>query len=341
MVKPLVTLKLIAQRCGLSTAAVSRALNYLPGVSETKAAHIRQLAVEMGYLPNEAARTLKTGRSRVIGILYRNEISHDFFSSVLEGIHTEAERNDYDLVFFKRNPGISYLDRARQRQCAGVVVVQGQLYDYDNVMSLVRSNIPTVSVEYGYPNGTMVVTDNVSAMEEIVRYLHNEMGHSRIAYIHGEDCQVTSERLAGFIRGCRSCGITTPEEYIREGRFRTHELSIQRTRELLALRSPPTCILYPDDVCCLSGVAEIRRRGLSVPQDISCFGFDGIPLSRTISPQLTTYFLDGEQMGHRAVQEVISAIEDTRCAVHRTVSIPGHIQKGETVRNLRAERQIG
>ena len=338
--KLLVTIKMIAQRCGLSTAAVSRALNHLPGVSEKRAEHVRQVAMEMGYFPNEAARTLKTSRSHMIGVLYRNEMAHEFFSSVLEGIHTEAERNGYELIFFKRFPGMSYLDHARQHQCAGVVVVQGQLYDYDNVMSLVKSNIPTVSVEYEYPNGTMVVTDNVSAMEEIVHYLHDEMGHTRLALIHGENCQVTSERLAGFIRGCRDCGISTPEEYIREGFFRTPETAAKLTRELLELPIPPTCILYPDDVCYLGGMAEIRRHGLSVPEDISCFGFDGISISRAVSPQLTTYFQDGLQMGRRAVQEVISAIEDPRCAVPRTVPVLGHIQKGETVKNLREEKKL-
>ncbi|MBE5803991.1 MAG: LacI family transcriptional regulator [Clostridiales bacterium] len=333
----MVTIKMIAQRCGLSTAAVSRALNHLPGVSPQNAERVRRIAGEMGYYPNVAARTLKTSRSNMIGVLYRNGMAHEFFASVLEGIHIEAERHGYELVFLRRDPGMSYLDHARQRQCAGVVVVQGQLYDYENVMSLVKSNLPTVSVEYEFQGGTMVVTDNVSAMEELIRYLHDEMGHSRVAFIHGESCQVTSERLAGFVRGCRNCGIVIPEEYVREAHFRTPEESARETRALLALSQPPTCILYPDDVSYLGGVAEIRRHGLSVPGDMSCVGFDGVSLSRAVSPQLTTYYQDGEQMGARAAQEVISAIEDPRCAVPRTVLVPGCIQKGDTVKNLRGD----
>lgn len=336
----MVTIKMIAQRCGLSTAAVSRALNHLPGVSQKNAERVRQIALEMGYYPNEAARMLKTSRSNMIGVLYRNKMAHEFFASVLEGIHMEAERSGYELVFLNRNPGMSYLDHARQRQCAGVVVVQGQLYDYENVMSLVRSNIPTVSVEYEYQGGTMIINDNVGAMEELVHYLHDEMGHSRIAFIHGESCQVTGERLAGFLRGCRDCGIVIPEEYVREGLFRTPDESALLTRELLAMPQRPTCILYPDDVSYLGGVAEIRRHGLSVPEDISCVGFDGVSLSRAVCPQLTTYYQDGEQMGIRATQEVISAIEDPRCAVPRTVLVNGHIQKGETVKDLRGEASV-
>ena len=72
----MVTIKMIAQRCGLSTAAVSRALNHLPGVSAENAERVRQIAKEMGYFPNVAARTLKTNRTKNIGVLYRNLFGH-------------------------------------------------------------------------------------------------------------------------------------------------------------------------------------------------------------------------------------------------------------------------
>ncbi len=330
----MVTIKMIAQRCGLSTAAVSRALNNLPGVSPENAEHVRQLAKEMGYYPNVAARTLKTNRSKIIGILYRNLLGHEFFSVVLEGIHTEAERRGYELTFLNHSPEGNYYEHARQRQCAGVILVQG-FFDVNNVMTLVNSPIPTVSIENEYPCGTTVVNDNVGSLEEIVHYLHDEMGHSRIAFIHGEICQVTNERLAGFFRGCRDCGISVPEEYIRASHFRTPYLSGDLTRELLALPKPPTCILYPDDVSYLGGMAEIERQGLRIPEDISCFGFDGVSLSRAVRPQLSTYYQDAEQMGIRAAREVIDAIEDPRCYVPRTISISGKLQAGGTVHNLK------
>lgn len=336
----MVTIKMIARKCGLSAATVSRALNRQPGVSEHQAASIRQVAEQMGYVPNAAARTLKTNRSNIIGVLYRNLMAHEFFSYVLEGIHAEAERCGYELAFLNRNPSGNYLEHARQRQCAGVVVVQGQLYDYDKVMSLVKSDIPTVSVEYEFPGGTMVVNDNVESMEKIVHYLHDDMGHSRIAFIHGESCQVTSERLAGFVRGCRDCGIALPEEYIRPAYFRTPQEAARQTACLLDLPKPPTCIIFPDDLCYLGGAAAIRERGLDIPGDVSCFGYDGVSLVQAVTPRLTTYYQDAEQMGIRAMQEVITAIEDARCAVQRTVVIPGRIQPGDTVKKLQKEAAV-
>lgn len=332
----MVTIKMIAQRCDLSTAAVSRALNHLPGVSQKNAERVRQVAKEMGYYPNIAARALKTNRTKIIGILYRNLFAHEFFSVVLEGIQVEAERSGYELVFLNSRPDGSYYEHACQRQCAGVIVVQG-MFDYDRVMTLVQSSIPTVSIECEYPGSVTITNDNVGSMEEVVHYLHDQMGHSRIAYIHGEMVQVTSERLAGFFRGCRDCGISVPLEYIRPAHFRTPYMSGDITRELLALPKPPTCILYPDDVSYLGGMAEIERQGLRIPDDISCFGFDGVALSRAVRPMLTTYFQDAEQMGARAAREVIDAIEDPRCYVPRTISISGKLQLGGTVRSLKGD----
>ena len=330
----MVTIKMIAQRCGLSTAAVSRALNHLPGVSVENADRVRQIAKEMGYFPNEAARTLKTNRTKNIGVLYRNLFGHEFFSLMLEGIHQEAIRQGYELIFLSNATEMPYVDYARQRQCAGVIIVQS-LFDQDSVTALVESELPTVALEESYTGITNIVSDNVEAMQEIIHYLHDELGHSRIAFIHGEVGQVTNERIAGFYRGCRNCGITVPDEYLRAAKFRTPYISGDITRELLALPKPPTCILYPDDISCLGGMTEIDRQGLRIPEDIGVFGFDGIALSRVVRPPLTTYVQDAIQMGTRATQEVINAIEEPRFYVPRTINLKGKLQYGGTVRSLK------
>ena len=330
----MVTIKMIAQRCGLSTAAVSRALNHLPGVSVENADRVRQIAKEMGYFPNEAARTLKTNRTKNIGVLYRNLFGHEFFSLMLEGIHQEAIRQGYELIFLSNATEMPYVDYARQRQCAGVIIVQS-LFDQDSVTALVESELPTVALEESYTGITNIVSDNVEAMQEIIHYLHDELGHSRIAFIHGEVGQVTNERIAGFYRGCRNCGITVPDEYLRAAKFRTPYISGDITRELLALPKPPTCILYPDDISCLGGMTEIDRQGLRIPEDIGVFGFDGIALSRVVRPQQTTNEQEAIQMGTRATQEVINAIEEPRFYVPRTINLKGKLQYGGTVRSLK------
>ncbi len=329
----MVTIRTIAEHCGVSIAAVSRALNHQPGISEKKAEQIRQAAKALGYYPNAAARALKMNRTNTIGIIYRNRLAHEFFSVVLEGVHDEAARCGYELTFLNSTPHAQVFDHAIQRQCAGVLLVQGE-HGVNNDTILRHKTLPTVTLEHRFSDCTTVMTNNITAMEEIVRYLHQK-GHRRIAFVHGEsDGEVTRDRLAGFYRGCRDCGITVPDDYVYEGCYRVPDLSAEATRKLLSLPEPPTCIIYPDDMSYLGGQAEIERQGLRIPEDISCFGFDGTLLSRMLRPRLTTYYQDAEAIGRLAMKELVSAIEDPHCFVAQTLFVPGHIQEGQTVMDL-------
>lgn len=330
----MVTIKMIAESCGLSIAAVSKALNHQPGISPEKAEWVRKTAQEMGYHPNAAAQTMRTSRSMNIGIVFQNMLAHEFFSQVLESARAYIEKNGYDITFLssKTDSGMSYYDHAMRRQCDGVLVAQG-FYDQAEVSKLAESSIPCVSIDQIFRGRTAVVSDNVESMERIVAYLQ-EMGHRKIAMIHGEDGDVTRMRLGGFHRACRKYGIDVPEEYIVPAKFQEPKDSGLATRQLLALKNRPTCILYPDDISYLGGVTEIERQGLSVPGDISCFGYDGIRLSGLLRPSLATYRQNAQEMGRRAAQELISAIEDPKYYVPQIITVDGFVQHGGTVKNL-------
>ena len=331
----MVTIRMVAERCGMSVAAVSRALNYRTGVAPEKAEEIRRMAREMGYCPNEAARTLKTSRSHNIGVLYDNMLTHEFFSTVLEGIHCEAGEQGYEITFLNNGHGMSYYEHAQRRQCDGVIIAQGP-FGHNTVTPLLESSMPVVSIEFGYPGRTVVSNDNVAAMEESVRYLCG-MGHRRIAFVHGESGQVTSERLTGFYRGCRAGGISVPESYVVPARYNMRAASALATRRLMGLSRPPSCIMYPDDMSYIGGLEELERLGLSVPEDVSCFGFGGVGMVTVMRPVLSTYFQDGKEMGRVAAREMISAIEDPRCYAARPIIVPGRLMPGGTVRDLNHE----
>ena len=298
----MVTLKMIAERCDLSVAAVSKALNRQPGISPEKAEWVRQTAQEMGYYPNAAAQTMRTSRSMNIGIVFQNKLAHEFFSQVLESARGSIEKKGYDITFLsnKEDSGMSYLDHALRRQCDGVIIAQG-FYDKAEVAALAESDIPCVSIDQVFNGRTAVVSDNAESTERIVEYLYN-MGHSRIALIHGEMGDVTRMRLAGFYRACRKFGIEVPDEYVVEAKFQEPKESGLATRQLLALNERLTCILYPDDISYLGGLTEAERQGVSIPEDISCFGYDGIRLASLLRPTLATYRQNAEEMGRLAAK---------------------------------------
>ena len=329
------TIKMLADKCGLSISAVSKALNHRPGIGAQKAEMVRRVAREIGYYPNAAARTLKSHRSRNLGILYRNNMAHEFFSMVLEGIHSQAEQLGYDITFLNNDlspSSMSYCDHARQRQCDGVIIVEGS-FEQEAVKQLLASEIPIVTIDHIAAGHSAILGDNVRAMQDIVTYLR-AMGHSRIAFIHGEPGGVTDVRLEGFRQGCLDSGLIIPQAYLRAANYHNADSAAQATRELLALPQRPTCILYPDDISYLGGLAQIEQQGLSISRDISCFGFDGIFIAGALRPRLTTYKQDSDGMGRRAAREIVSAIEQAENYSPRIVTVRGSIQHGDTVRNL-------
>ncbi len=337
----MVTIKMISERCGLSIAAVSKALNGQPGISMEKAEQVRQVAREMGYYPNAAARTLKTNRSHNIGVLFQDQLFHRLFSVVLEAARCQAERYGYDVTFLSNSISdlhMSYYEHAKYRQCDGVIIVQGD-FSSPSLQRLAESEIPVVSIDHIYNGRTAVVNDNAGSMEQVVRYLHDEMGHCKIAFIHGEDGDVTRQRLAGFYRGCLACGIEVPDDYVLPALYARPEASGLATRKLLTLRERPTCILYPDDMAYLGGLSELERQGLSVPDDMSCFGYDGIYLADVLRPQLTTYRQDAERMGREAADQLISAIEQPKIYLPQTIRVTGTIQPGATVKKWDGEKK--
>lgn len=331
--KALVTLKDIAQACGVSAATVSRALNGLTDPGSKNASFIRQKAKEMGYYPNAAARTLKTSRSNNIGILYEDRMDHEYFSFLLNELRSAAERQGYDITFIRRSmhdqEAGDYSDRARRRNLDGVVVVQADFNSAD-VMLLAAGGIPSVIIDHVYEGCDCVLCDNRAGMETIVRKAWSR-GHRKIACIHGEDGTVMRERLAGFYKACAELGIRAPASFVRPGHFHDPESCAGIVRSLLQAGETPTCILCPDDFSCLGALKALETMGLKTPGDVSLIGYDGIRMGQMLHPRLTTLRQDASRAARESIQLLLDAIENPQEHRPRQVMVPGEMLPGETL----------
>ena len=221
----MVSLKDIAQRCGVSTATVSKALHDQKDIGAETKNRIKKIAKEMGYLPNAAARVLKTKESNNIGVLYFDEaamgLTHEYFAGVLNGIKAQAEMLGYDITFINTSPvgkKLSYLEHCKYRNFDGVVIVCARFQD-NEVQELMSSDIPVVTIDYVHYSCSAICSNNVKCMGELLDYIIS-MGHKKIAYIHGQDfSSVTRDRLAAYYRALEKHGIDIPEEYVREARY--------------------------------------------------------------------------------------------------------------------------
>lgn len=333
----MVSMKDIAAACGVSVATVSKALNDHSDIGEETKQHIKEVARDMGYSPNALARALKTNRTYNIGVLFVDDaqsgLTHDYFSQVLDSFKRAVEARGYDITFINKGGNhVSYLEHCRYRGFDGVMIACVDFFD-PQVIELVRSNLPLVTIDHLFHNRISVMSDNVGGMQELLEHVYAK-GHRKVAYIHGADSAVTRERLASFYNTAEKLGLAVPDEYIKEAPYRDSVGTGERTRELLKLKNPPTCILYPDDFASLGGLNAIAEMGLRIPEDISVVGYDGIRISRHLSPKLTTLRQDTDSIGRIAGEKLISLIEHPNSTIIEQIVIKGEVYEGGSVRNI-------
>lgn len=340
MEEAMVSLKDISAACGVSIATVSKALNNHNDISVETKEYIKKVSESLGYYPNSAAKALKTNRTYSIGMLFVDDamsgLTHDFFSNILDSFKRAAEAKGYDITFINSNKTrpnrMSYLAHTRYRGFDGVCIACVNFYDPE-VIELVRSDIPVVTIDHMFNNRTAVLSDNVTGMRDLLQYAYNK-GHRKIAYIHGAESAVTHSRVSSFFKTADELGLVIPDEYVKEAPYRSTDETQKKTDELLDLSNPPTCILYPDDFSAFGGINAINNRGLSIPDDISIAGYDGIRIARHIEPQFTTIRQDTEKMGNMAATELIDQIEHPKTTLVKQIIVEGSVYPGKTIRDI-------
>lgn len=339
----MVTLKDIATKCGLSVATVSKAMNNMPDISPVTVQRVRDAAREMGYLPNAAARSMKTGRSMTIGLMMylgngESIWTHNFSAQIADSIHRRMEDEGYDLtpVSFKGASKMGgYLNYCRYRNYDGLIIMSGGSED-PALRELTESDFPLVTIDYKTSSRSSVISDNAAGLKQLVHYIYSR-GHRKIAFIHGNDSTVTRDRLSGFFEACRELNLDIPDDYLAASRYLSKKDCARATESLLSMSDRPTCIIFPDDLAALGGISVIKAHGLSIPEDISIAGYDGAHVAEAMNPSLTTYRQDCEAIGRHAADMLLEAIRNPHGFTPRHLLIPGMLVEGGSVRNLSAQ----
>lgn len=336
----MVSMKDIAAACGVSVATVSKALNNLSDIGEETRIKVQNTAKELGYHPNFSARALKTNKSYNLGVFYKEEsgsgFTHDYFAQILESFRNEAEHNGYDLIFLnnskQRKDRMSYLQHTIYRGMDGVVIVVANFKDPE-VIELLSSDIPVVTVDYVFNGRISVVSDNIQGMNSLLTYIY-EQGHRKIAYIYGDESMVTTNRVSTYYQFMERHNIEIRDEYLHQGKYRDSYTAGVITSKLLELEDRPSCIIYPDDFSAIGGINAIKDRGLKIPHDISVAGYDGIMMASQIEPKLTTYRQNTEQIGELAAKKLISLIENPKATPINQYMMNGRLCEGGSVAKI-------
>jgi LacI family transcriptional regulator len=305
-----VNIRELARRSGVSTATVSRALNGRAEVSEATRARIRRLASELGYAPNEPARTLVRRRSDTIGLIWDSGheargLHNPFLLGMLSAVRTALSEADYHLMLLttpgEADPEGAYLQAVRRHNLEGVIVLTTPPDDRC-LRVLADSPVPCAGIDTAFtgPRTVRVSSDNAAGAEIAVEHLHS-LGHRRVATITGPlHLPPAAERLSGFRRACERLGMEIPEEYVAVGDFFL-DSGERAARRLLALPQPPTAIFAAGDQMAIGVLHAAAGAGLSVPRDLAVVGFDDIDAAALVRPALTTVAQDQRTLGEAAV----------------------------------------
>lgn len=329
-----VTIRDIAEKCGLRESVVSRILNAGDGIDLSMRRQVIDLAHDMGYTPDSSATRTQ---SHNIGVLFADEsfngLTHPFFSSLLNAFKTEAENHDYDLTFINHNvgsDGTGFEGYCRYRNLDGVLLACVDFYS-DAIKRLLDSDIPCVTVDYPWPKQSSVISDNDNGMKQLVDYAVS-LGHSRIAYISGQrNSEVTELRRQEYLQTMAAHKLTVPEGYLMEGVYSDNVVAHECVMALLNRRDRPSCILLPNDAAFFGAQDAIREQELRIPADISLAGYDGIPETQMLRPQLTTIRQKSEVIGREAATMLIDRLEHPQNPVAEVVTVPVELIKGATI----------
>ncbi|HEX7163482.1 MAG TPA: LacI family DNA-binding transcriptional regulator [Trebonia sp.] len=297
----------IAQRAGVTKAAVSFALNGQPGVSAATRERILAIAEEIGFQPSSAARALTAGKSGVFGLVIDRPARilgiEPYFMQLISGIQAELAAHQVMLQFTMTEDADAEIDLYRQwwaqRRVDGVFVVDLRVDDR-RIAEIEKLRLP--AVVSGTPRGAgslpAVWQDDRASVNLVIDYLVAH-GHQRIARVGGLATYWHSVlRREAFEAAAAAAGLTA---FSVEADY-TAEHGAQATVSLLGSAEPPTAILYDSDVMAAAGLGVAQRMGVSVPDGVSVISWDDSALCELMHPALTALRRDVAGTGATAAR---------------------------------------
>lgn len=305
-----ITLKDVARAAGVSTAAVSYALNGTAGVSDEARARIKRIANELGYRPSSSARSLRTGRSRTIGLLVA-DIGNPFYPEVAAGVIDEAASHGYQ-VFLSHVGDDTARDAVHaqlDRDVAGLIFSSATDSDLRVMTQLAAQGVPMVQIDRRVQavDTDWVGVDEYAASRALGRHLVDS-GYRRVALIGGQpSSNVSRDRVQGIVDELDAQGRQVVNGEGRHGPL-TRESGRQRAAELLDGHPDVDAIACGNDLVALGVLDYCWQHRIRVPDQVAVCGFDDMSFSSAGPLQLTTVTVPRQAMGREGARMLFDRI---------------------------------
>ncbi len=327
----------VAQMAGLSLQTVSRVANGEPNVNETTRAHVLGVMRELGYRPNLAARAMRRGSYKTIGIVYQGLHAVGTRRTV-EAVSEHAARNGYATMLMPINAAEGFatsgtFTRLEEMAVDVIVTILTSQVEFDTPIRIPSGMRAILNGPQSNPDLSAIDSDQIGGSEAAVRHLL-EAGHRTVHHVTGAvGSFFSARREETWARVLREEGREVPEPMRGDWSAHSGYLAVRAMLESNDPADYPTAIFTANDQMALGAYRACAEAGLRIPQDVSIVGFDDIEEAVDFDPPLTTIAQDWDRLG----SEVLRVASETLAgAAPQVVLLPTRLVVRESVAPPRA-----
>ncbi|WP_163527857.1 LacI family DNA-binding transcriptional regulator [Halobacillus ihumii] len=303
-----VTLKEVSKYCGLSIATVSNVLNGTKPVTENNKRKVLKAVQDLEYIPHEAARQLKAGKSGLIGVLTVGYNS--FFTEILKGVEEQATRKGFKIIVGSTEEDVQsqkeFLDSFIAKRVEGIIMAPANGWTKEKLKKY--QDIPIALIDRWIPayKYISVITNNKESSKQLVSHLatHHQYKHIGLVYAYSDISSMT-ERKLGYEIALREARIPIENSFM-ESCDGSIEGAEEATIKLIEKNKDLEAIYIANNNMLLGAFKACKKRKLKIPQDIAIAGVDTEPWMEFVQPTITTIQQPVKQMGREAMNLLIN-----------------------------------
>lgn len=309
-----VSIKDVAKEAGVSIATVSRVLNDIDVVNEETKKKVLDAIKKLGYRPNIVARSLKTQRTKTIGILIP-DISSQLYPEIVRGAEDVANIYNYNVMLCNSDVDTEkekeYLRVLKEKMVDGVLYMSSNLEE--EILDLINElDLKTVLVETKDKEGALpsVIIDNIQATYDATNYVINN-GANKVAFIgmRRESNNAWGERFLGYEKALQEKGIQVDESLVYCDTLKV-KTGYEGVGNILSKNDKIDAIVCASDEIAMGAINALRDKGIKVPEDVSVIGFNDIYAASIFYPKITTISQPMYDMGSIAMRMLIKIINE-------------------------------
>ena len=326
------SIQAVAREAGVSVATVSRVFNLPDLVKAPTRERVLKVAAQLGYQANASARTLRTQRSRVLGVVLPT-LLNPVFAECVSGIAQAAAQAGYSIIPVTTDYRLDEEQQAvRQllaRSVDGLILVVSSPATSPVMKQLKAAGVPYMLAYNRHARHPCVSVDSEAAVAQLVRELY-QRGHRRIGMVSGQlaASDRAQQRCRGYQRGMADCKLSPLPVF--EVPF--VETAVTELAAFLQRPGRPSALVCSNDLLAIRTLRAAHVAGLQVPRDLSVAGFDGIELGCDITPVLCTVVQPNADIGRHSVRLLAQAIDSGSALTGKSsLLLPFAMRPGESV----------